>query len=372
MPPYAYVAASADDALSIFDVQYANPTFVGSIQGAGAPPRGNWLNGAYSVSLKKARAHVACIFDNALTIIDVFDPTTPTFLGSIQGAGAEPWLGNAHGVFVKDDLAYVAAPADNALTIIDVSNPTNPTFVGSIRGAGAPPGGNWLQSARHVYVVGNLAYVTAMLDDALTIIDVSDPTNPTFVGSIQGAGAPPGGNWLGQALHLEVIGNYAYIAAYNDNAFTIIDVSNPAAPTFVGSIQGAGVPPGGNWLFLPMSVHIVGNLAYIPAHNDNALTIISIANPAIPAFVGSIQGAGAPPGGNWLGGACEAHVRGNLAYVTADSDNALTVINVANPAAPVFLGTIRGAGAPNYLSAPQWCAVSYAPTVQTLPATEIT
>jgi len=89
---------------------------------------------------------------------------------------------------------------------------------------------------------------------------------------------------------------YAYVAVGGDNALTIIDVTNPAAPTFKGGIRGAGAP---NWLKQAWDVYVLGNYAYVAAHNNNALTIIDVSNPALPTLAGSIQGAGFP---NWLGG----------------------------------------------------------------------
>lgn len=252
--------------------------------------------------------------------------------------------------------AYVASYSDNALTIIDISNPALPAVVGSIQGAGAPP---WLGGASDVFVVGNYAYVTAYLDDALTIIDVSNPALPVFSGSIQGWGAP---NFLGSATGVFIVGNYAYVAArrvnfIDEGALTIIDVANPAAPAFAGSIQGNGAP---NFLKMAEGVYVQNNRAYVvsdgngaPFMGDNALTIIDVTNPAAPALLGSIQSLGAP---NWLGGARGIFKIGNYAYVNAYYNNggvlpALTIIDVTNPVAPVFSGSIQGGwGAPPWLA----------------------
>jgi hypothetical protein len=208
---------------------------------------------------------------------------------------------------------------------------------GNIAGAGAP---NFLSGAYSVFVVGNLAYVAAAVDNSLTIIDVSVPAAPTFVGNIAGGGAP---NFLEEPLSVFVVGNLAYVAAAGDNSLTIIDVTDPAAPTFVGNIAGAGAP---NFLNGVYSVFVVGNLAYVAADSDDSLTIIDVTDPAAPTFVGNISGAGAP---NFLDRASSVFVVGNLAYVTAQNDNSLTIIDVSVPAAPTFVGNIAGAGAPNFL-----------------------
>ena len=67
---------------------------------------------------------------------------------------------------------------------------------------------------------------------------------------ISGAGSP---NYLGGATGLAVSGNDAYVAAATDDAVTIIDISSPASPTFVGTISGAGSP---NYLNNPVGILI--------------------------------------------------------------------------------------------------------------------
>jgi len=90
------------------------------------------------------------------------------------------------------------------------------------------------------------AYVTAGIDQALVIIDASDPENPSFESKITtGLQAP---------YRLHVVGNYAYVAEYTNDALVIFDISDPANPSFKGSITGGGVEP---WLDGPRGVYCV-------------------------------------------------------------------------------------------------------------------
>jgi len=278
---YAYFVCPNNRGLYIVNVSNpAAPTLVGSIQGAGPP---NYLDHPYGIFVSRGRyACVTSFADDALTIFDISNPAAPSHVGSIQGAAN--WLNGAYNVWVRGNYAYVAAYNSDSLTVIDISNPAAPTLVGNIWGGGAP---NWLGGACDVHVVGNYAYVAAWLDKALTIIDISNPATPTFVGSIQRA-APP---WLLNARGVRVQGNYAYVIGHADHALNVIDITNPAAPAFVAAIKGAGAPPGGNWLGQPVNVRIIPgeNYAYVSAFLDNALTIIDISNPLAPTLAGSIQ-----------------------------------------------------------------------------------
>ena len=109
-------------------------------------------------------AYVAANVDNALSIIDVTDPTNPLFSGVLRGGGAEPWLNGARCVFVAGDYAYVTASGDNALVIADVTDPTNPFFKGVLRGGGAEP---WLGGPYGVLVPSAAAAGIAGLNPAL-------------------------------------------------------------------------------------------------------------------------------------------------------------------------------------------------------------
>ncbi len=149
------------------------------------------------------------------------EDVTLTHTGVISGAGASNYLDGASNVAVAGNYAYVTSFNDDALTIIDISDPANPTHAGVISGAGAP---NYLDGASNVAVAGNYAYIASSYDDALTVIDISDPANPTHAGVISGAGAP---NYLGGAYNVAVAGNYAYVASFNDDALTIFNIELP-------------------------------------------------------------------------------------------------------------------------------------------------
>ena len=69
-------------------------------------------------------------------------------------------------------IAYVAAD-DLALQLINVSNPTNPSLLGSF---------NMVGYASGISVVGSIAYVVAQYG-GLQLINVSNPSNPSLLGS---------------------------------------------------------------------------------------------------------------------------------------------------------------------------------------------
>ena len=178
-------------------------------------------------------------------------------------------------------------------------------------------------TANHVDVVGGLAYVTDGCSSAvggLRILDVSNPAAPVQLGSLD----------TGDAQAVQVVGGLAYVAgvarACSASTFPsglrIIDVSDPAAPAELGRLD----------TFEAWDVEVVGSLAYL-ADGDISLRIIDVSNPAAPVEVGRLDLAGE------VEDARGVEVVGSLAYL-ADASDVLRIVDVSNPAAPVQLGVL--------------------------------
>jgi hypothetical protein len=117
--------------------------------------------------------------------------------------------GEAWGVTVVGDYAYIAA---GGLEIVNVSNPRAVRLVGSFDKPG---------NARGVAVRGRYAFV-ADKAGKLWVVDVSDPTKPEFVSSLNIAEDFSGG---GEPHGLVLDGNYVYLAD-DDSAMHIVDISD--------------------------------------------------------------------------------------------------------------------------------------------------
>ncbi|NCS55322.1 MAG: hypothetical protein GPJ23_25185 [Microcystis aeruginosa G13-05] len=167
-----------------------------------------------------------------------------------------------------------------------------------------------------VQVVGNYAYV-ADWALGLQIIDISNPAAPNLKGNYQ--------IFIGDAFGVQIVGNYAYVAASWSVGLQIIDISNPAAPNFKGNYNTSGdaVAPTlkGNYNTpgTAVDVQVVGNYAYV-ADWALGLQIIDISNPAAPNLKGNYNTSGA---------AADVQVVGNYAYV-ADYEGGLQILDVSD------------------------------------------
>jgi hypothetical protein len=223
------------------------------------------------------------------------------FLGSYDG------LINGMKLFVQGNYAYVSGETEGhggRLEIIDISNPSNPVFVGRY---------DLLYSRGLLFVSGDYVYVTdAYTFDidvyfAVNIINISDPTNPTGVGVYRDFNSWINGLW--------VLGSYVYSTWYIQMPwyeFRLIDVSDPANPTYGGGIN----------IGQAATLFILGNYAYIGG--IDSLCVYDISGQSTPSRVGGMPG--------WAWG---IFASGNYAYVAGDS---LQIINISNPLAPALAG----------------------------------
>ncbi|MFA6520908.1 MAG: prepilin-type N-terminal cleavage/methylation domain-containing protein [Candidatus Gracilibacteria bacterium] len=129
-------------------------------------------------------------------------------------------------------------------------------------------------------------------------------------------------------LKIKYANNYAYIIRNgNGNNFYVIDLTNLAAPTVVGSINLTGVP---------VNIDISGNYAYITTNgNSEELQIVNISNPVAPALVGIFNAPGNADGSG-------VFVNGTTVYSlrVSSANDEFIVINASNPAAPTSLGSL--------------------------------
>ncbi len=205
---------------------------------------------------------------------------------------------------VSGDLAYISSGSDG-LSILDFPDPASPVVLGSISTIDA-----WLVKVRGGYA----CVVEAIPNEPyyLRIIDVSDPSTPFEVGSLQ---VPT------LASELEVSGGYAYIATYYDGVRTI-DVSDPSAP-FPAAIYNA--PDA-------IDIDVRGDCAYVASADwDGGFLILDVSNPTSPSLLSLYNPTG------WFH-LFHVAVSGDSAYVS--QMNEIFLFDISNPASPVEMESI--------------------------------
>jgi prepilin-type N-terminal cleavage/methylation domain-containing protein len=181
------------------------------------------------------------------------------------------------------------------------------------------------QDGWKITVSGNYAYMVRLdgTPDFL-IIDISNLASPTLVGSLSLTGIP-------QAI--TVSGNYAYVGSRQDNQdLQIIDISNPSLPTVAGTYDAAGSND-------VVSIVINGTTAYLARTFDflnREIVVVDVTNPAAVTLVGSL---------NLAGTASDIVLIGSYLYVSNyNTSGELYVVDVSTPATPLVTATLNLTG----------------------------
>ncbi|HEX8684816.1 MAG TPA: hypothetical protein VF707_21035, partial [Ardenticatenaceae bacterium] len=173
------------------------------------------------------------------SVYDASDPTSPTLVAS-----PDYYMDD---IAVRDSSAHVIgtprtsdSPLRPELSIFDVSQPDDPTTVGSFE---FPFPYNWVPG---IALSDTYAYVTAFRA-GLWVIDISDSTNPTEVGFYRANESDQ------RSVDIAAWGGYAFVAENNWDDFVytggvgrggvrVYDVSDPSQPRPVDFFSTPGMP----------------------------------------------------------------------------------------------------------------------------------
>ena len=217
-----------------------------------------------------------------------------------------------HGEDVDKDgnYAYMATDDMNSgLNIINVSNPSSPTFVKSL---------NLGRKGISVKKDGNYVYVGFDRNTGLSIVDVTNPASASIKSTLSlGAGA-------NQA---DIKGNYLFTAINQvSNAFKVYNVTSKTSPVLSKTINI------GDALH---TVKILGNYAYLGSYADNAgFKIYDITTPSNPVLKSTLN----------VGEEVHAIAfSGNLAFLST-ANSKLKVVDISDPVHPALITTVATNG----------------------------
>ncbi len=229
------------------------------------------------------------------------------------------FLDGSADIHVSGDYAYLTSTFSEALTVLDVSDPSNIRVVGNVTSTAD------LNNAYGVHVAGDYAYVAARDSNALTVVDVSDPTAPNIAGTVSNT------TYLDGPFNVYVSGGYAYLGALDSDSLGIVDVSDPAAPSVVGGVNHS------TKMNTTFGVYVRGDYAYTASKDSNSLTVIDVSDPSSPSIVGSVSSG-------TMDGPQDVKVSGGHAYVTARESHSLTAVDISRPDRPEVEGSVNLSG----------------------------
>ncbi len=260
---------------------------------------------SYFTAISGVSNYIICTNNEGYSIFNV---TTPGQLEFVQQTGLP---GSVLDVAIKENYAITAS---NGIRVFDVTNKSKPEQLAFME-----------SSANLVNISGDLAVCTPQNmagGNRLSILNVSDPTNLVELGHYNNIMLPQ------EAI---IHGDYVYIAGWWDGV-TILNISDPSNPSFVNKVLHwtNGAIPGEEFCYAS-DISVQGNYLYIidykpfEAEDSKGLFIYDISDPENPVFVSRyIQQSEI----GW-----RIMVKENYAYI-ADGDGGVEVIDISVPLSP--------------------------------------
>ncbi|MFH1746515.1 MAG: hypothetical protein ABIG44_05655 [Planctomycetota bacterium] len=253
----------------------------------------------------------------AVEAFDISDPHAPAPLGTV--------LYDVHAMKVCEDYLYCLVHNPIGVRIYDLSSPLLPrgergprlTLVGEVA---FPPEAD-VYPVHELEVAGDYAYCSAEVGDegVIYIVDVTDPTQPIVVGTV---------DEFVRGKDLAVGGDYLFVADWPGGSsapgwwervkgLAVLDVSDPAEPRHVGQYKPRGLVYG---------VEVVGDRAYIMDEAEGLL-VLDVSDPTNPVRLGNVYSPARLR---------KMELVGSRLYVT-DLFNGFSVLDVSNPFQPTLL-----------------------------------
>jgi hypothetical protein len=243
------------------------------------------------------------------SLYNVAIPSDPVWLGNYDTP--DTLSGRSNGIATRGNYVYMACMSDG-LRIMDVSDPSNPKEAGACDYK--RQGGGLVVSGKYAYGVDG---------DRLSIFDISSPRSPYRVADLD----------LPCASGIAVRMPYAYVSGMKSVAnttraiLTIIDISDPFEPSIVSSYVCAykaryyGTPAlSGNYVYLGLEDFSQGE-----DDRRSGFRVIDVSDPRNPreVYIGISSITGSYSG--------LVIVREDYAYLTGDM---LRIFDLSNPAFP--------------------------------------
>ncbi len=232
-----------------------------------------------------------------LAILDISNPSAAQVISVLDSDIV------AYDIVVTGNRAFVSFSdfsVGSEIVILDITDPSQPTKLGVIQGQG------------HIPVFTAAGDLLFSAGDGFQILDVSSPESPLEISRMESSDPISG---------ILVKDGFAYICA--GNTFQIFDVNDPAAPIALGSAETRGET---------LAIAMAGSFVYLSEGGGDGddwlgLEIFDISEPGSPNLVGSLRVVVSYK---------ELCISGD--YVFAPRGVEVDIINIADPTAPYVAG----------------------------------
>jgi hypothetical protein len=239
--------------------------------------------------------------------------------------------------------AYIAVSGLDALTVMEFSNPSNPTCYGSVASSSGVGTLDGIWSGE-LDTVEQIFYAPSLTDDAISVYNVT-PATPTVLNGTASISAPPYSlDSVYDTDYIDISGSRLLVASSGtDSVISVFNVTNRRGVpvglyTYTKATNPCGIVNPQRVDFIPGTNHLI-----VASTGLDTITILNISATGVLACVGTYTSSAAP---YTVDGVQDFYYESDtqLLYVPAPMDNALTILSLANPALPVAVGEKYVAG----------------------------
>jgi hypothetical protein len=273
-----------------------------------------------------------------LVVSDITDPRHPVIVGSYNSTGQPESVALSgtfaylvDGAVVDGSMPGTESPGE-ALIVLDVSHPSQPTPVGRY----APGGfrsGSVAVSDRYAVLVGRWAQPGSTWQ-GLHVLDIGEAAQPRLLGALRIPGTLRG---------VAIEGSHAYVAA-GDAGLRVIDISDPSGPREVGTYASGGMVGQQGVVTITVS-----NAIALVGDHPTGLHWVDVSNPSAPRRVSvypvsGLSGVARMGNSAWIAFTSDAVWPDFAAFEMAYPHAGLEVVDYSRPASPVRTGRVLLAG----------------------------
>lgn len=194
-------------------------------------------------------------------------------------------------LFISDDAtkAYIANDWNQRVAIYDISGVSGtvaPSLIGVTPVISQINGGT-----ENLVVHNGYLYVVSRGNDNLVVVDVTNPAAPTYLANISAPNSEMDNIW---DVDLNEARTHAFTVSWASGASShcflhAIDITTPSSPSIVGTLDLTAAL--GSYQFCNQ-IRIRSDIAYV-AFGNGVLATVNVANPSSPALLGSVNSAAA-------------------------------------------------------------------------------
>ena len=236
-------------------------------------------------------ATIAMLADYSIQILNLTDPLDPRSVSEVVNS-IDLQLGFPNGVAIFENgsrtYGAVTLEGDDGVQILNLTDPANPRALGVIFDNDTytldkPYAAAIFQNSSHTF-----AAVTGEKKNGVQILDLTDPSNPRAVASINDTADRRLLGARGIAVFENGTGTYAAVSGHDNDGVQILDLTDPSNPRAAGHINGSR-PLEFNG---PADIAIFKNgsrtYAAVSMFKENGVRILNLTDPFNPRNVASI------------------------------------------------------------------------------------